>query len=175
MTVRVGINGFGRIGRNFLRAVMQADADIEVVAVNDLTSAEVHAQLLRYDSTHGPLRSRVDVDGTDLVVANRRIAVLCERDPAALPWEDFGVEVVIESTGMLPVAFGGERAPEGRRVDRDRDGTVRGRRCHHRHGGERRLLRPGPPPRRLERVVHHQLLRADGEGDRRRLRRSRAG
>jgi len=101
MTVRVGINGFGRIGRNFLRAVMQADADIEVVAVNDLTSAEVHAQLLRYDSTHGPLRSRVDVDGTDLVVANRRIAVLCERDPAALPWEDFGVEVVIESTGIF--------------------------------------------------------------------------
>ncbi|HXR54514.1 MAG TPA: type I glyceraldehyde-3-phosphate dehydrogenase [Acidimicrobiales bacterium] len=101
MTVRVGVNGFGRIGRNFLRAVIRGGADIELIAVNDVTSADIHAQLLRYDSTHGPLGVAVAVDGTDLVVGERRIAVLRERDPSSLPWEELGVQVVIESTGVF--------------------------------------------------------------------------
>jgi glyceraldehyde 3-phosphate dehydrogenase len=101
MTVRVGVNGFGRIGRNFLRAVIRRGADIELVAVNDVTSADIHAQLLRYDSTHGLLGVVVAVDGTDLVVGERRIAVLRERDPSNLPWEELGVQVVIESTGVF--------------------------------------------------------------------------
>jgi glyceraldehyde 3-phosphate dehydrogenase len=101
MTVRVGINGFGRIGRNFLRAVLAQGADVEVVAVNDLTSAVTNAHLLRYDSTQGRLPVPVEVQGEDLVVGGRRIQVLAEREPALLPWGDLGVEVVIESTGRF--------------------------------------------------------------------------
>ncbi len=101
MTVRVGINGFGRIGRNFVRAVLDQGADVEVVAVNDLTSAATNAQLLRYDSTHGRLPVPVVVDGDDLLVGDRRIKVLAERNPADLAWGDLGVEVVVESTGRF--------------------------------------------------------------------------
>jgi glyceraldehyde 3-phosphate dehydrogenase len=101
MTVRVGINGFGRIGRNFLRAVLDQGADVDVVAVNDLTSADTNAHLLRYDSTQGRLPVPVVVDGGDLVVGGRHIKVLAERDPADLPWGDLGVDVVIESTGRF--------------------------------------------------------------------------
>jgi len=101
MTVRIGINGFGRIGRNYLRAARGSGADVEVVAVNDLTSAETLAHLLRYDSTHGRLDADVGVDGTDLVLDGRRIAVLAERDPKSLPWSELGVDVVIESTGRF--------------------------------------------------------------------------
>ncbi len=101
MTVRVGINGFGRIGRNFLRAVLATGADVEVAAVNDLTSADILAQLLRYDSTHGRLGVAVAVEGENLMVGDQRIVVLSERDPADLSWEDLGAEVVIESTGIF--------------------------------------------------------------------------
>ena len=99
MTVRIGINGFGRIGRHFLRAARHLGADVEVVAVNDLTSAETLAHLLKYDSTHGRFGADVSVQGTDLVLDSGRIAVLAERDPKALPWSELGVDVVIESTG----------------------------------------------------------------------------
>src|ERR1019366_5197668 len=99
MTVRIGINGFGRIGRNFLRAARHLGADVDVVAVNDLTSAETLAHLLKYDSTHGRFGSDVSVEGTDLVLDSGRIAVLAEREPKALPWSELGVDVVIESTG----------------------------------------------------------------------------
>ncbi len=101
MTVRVGINGFGRIGRNYLRAVRRAGADVEVVAVNDLTSADTLAHLLRFDSTHGRLEASVEVEGGDLRVDGRPVHVLAERDPKSLPWHDLGVEVVIESTGRF--------------------------------------------------------------------------
>jgi glyceraldehyde 3-phosphate dehydrogenase len=101
MTVRVGINGFGRIGRNYLRAALDTGADVEVVAVNDLTSPETLAHLLRYDSTQGRLPVPVDVEGSDLLVGDRHIRVLAERDPAQLPWPELGVEVVIESTGLF--------------------------------------------------------------------------
>ena len=101
MTVRVGINGFGRIGRSFVRAVLAQGADVEVVAVNDLTSPDMLAHLLRHDSTQGPLGVPVDVEGNDLVVGGKTIRVLSEREPEALPWGDLGVEVVVESTGRF--------------------------------------------------------------------------
>jgi glyceraldehyde 3-phosphate dehydrogenase len=101
MTVRVGINGFGRIGRNYLRAARAIGADIEVVAINDLTSAETLAHLLKYDSTHGRFGSEVKVDSTQIILDSGPIAVLAERDPLNLPWCELGVDVVIESTGLF--------------------------------------------------------------------------
>ena len=101
MTIRVGINGFGRIGRNFFRAARAAGADVEVVAVNDLTSAEINAHLLKYDSTHGTLADEVKVTGDGIAVGSTNIKVFAERDPKALPWGDVGVDVVVESTGIF--------------------------------------------------------------------------
>jgi glyceraldehyde 3-phosphate dehydrogenase len=101
MAVRVGINGFGRIGRNFYRAAKKAGADIDLVAVNDLTSPEINAHLLKYDSTHGVLQEEVKVTGDGISVGNDSFKVLSERDPKALPWGDLGVDVVIESTGIF--------------------------------------------------------------------------
>ena len=101
MTVRIGINGFGRIGRNYLRAARSIGADLEVVAVNDLTSADTLAHLLRYDSTHGRFGSPVEVVDGSIVLDTGPIAVLAERDPKALPWDELGVDVVIESTGLF--------------------------------------------------------------------------
>ena len=101
MTVRIGINGFGRIGRNYLRAARLLGADVEVVAINDLTSAEVLAHLLKYDSTHGRFGAAVTVEDGNLVLDSGPVTVLAERDPKALPWADLGVDVVIESTGLF--------------------------------------------------------------------------
>ncbi|WP_322779289.1 type I glyceraldehyde-3-phosphate dehydrogenase [Frankia sp. Cas4] len=101
MAVKVGINGFGRIGRCFLRAVLDRRVDVEVIAVNDLTDARTLAHLLKYDSTLGLLRAEVSVDDDTIVVDGRKIAVLAERNPASLPWAELGVDVVIESTGVF--------------------------------------------------------------------------
>lgn len=100
MSIRVGINGFGRIGRIFFRAALEHD-DIEVVAVNDLTTPETLAHLLKYDSNYGVLDRPVRAETDAIVVGERRIKVLAERDPGALPWRDLGVQVVIESTGRF--------------------------------------------------------------------------
>ncbi len=101
MTVRVAINGFGRIGRNLFRAVREQGLDVEVVAVNDLTDPRSLAHLLKYDSVHRRFPGEVRVEGTDLMVDGARVRVLSERDPAALPWGDLGVDVVVESTGFF--------------------------------------------------------------------------
>jgi glyceraldehyde 3-phosphate dehydrogenase len=101
MSIRVGINGFGRIGRNFYRAAKRAGADIDLVAVNDLAPPEVNAHLLKYDSTHGRLDEEVKVTGDGISVGSDSFQVLSERDPTALPWGDLGVDVVIESTGIF--------------------------------------------------------------------------
>ncbi|MCP8617650.1 type I glyceraldehyde-3-phosphate dehydrogenase [Salirhabdus salicampi] len=100
MAVKVGINGFGRIGRNVFRAALKND-EVEIVAINDLTDAEMLAHLLQYDSVHGKLDQDVTVNGSNLVVGEHEIKVLSERDPAQLGWGDLGVEVVIESTGRF--------------------------------------------------------------------------
>lgn len=101
MSVRIGINGFGRIGRNYLRSARSSGADVEVVAVNDLTSAETLAHLLRFDSTHGRFDGDVRVVGSSIILDTGPIEVLAERDPKALPWDSLGVDVVIESTGRF--------------------------------------------------------------------------
>ncbi|PBB06235.1 MULTISPECIES: type I glyceraldehyde-3-phosphate dehydrogenase [Salimicrobium] len=100
MTVKVGINGFGRIGRNVFRAALKND-EVEVVAVNDLTDANMLAHLLQYDTVHGTLEEEVEVNGENLVVGGKEIIVKSEKDPAQLGWDDLGVEVVIESTGRF--------------------------------------------------------------------------
>jgi len=99
--VRIAINGFGRIGRSFLRAALQRGSDLEIVAVNDLTDAATLAHLLRFDTAYGRLAATVEVDGNTLVVDGRRIEVIAERDPARLPWGDRGVDLVVESTGRF--------------------------------------------------------------------------
>jgi glyceraldehyde 3-phosphate dehydrogenase len=101
MAVRVGINGFGRIGRNFFRAALKSDADVEVVGVNDLIPASTNAHLLRYDSTHGRLGLEVSCDDDSITVDGKTFKVFSERDPKALPWGDLGVDVVVESTGIF--------------------------------------------------------------------------
>jgi glyceraldehyde 3-phosphate dehydrogenase len=104
MAVRVGINGFGRIGRNFWRAAAASDKDIEIVAVNDLTSNEVLAHLLKYDSILGRLPEDVEADSEGIKIGGSTMKVLSERDPANLPWGDLGVDVVVESTGFFTKA-----------------------------------------------------------------------
>src|SRR5260370_20797595 len=101
MAVRVGINGFGRIGRNFLRAALESGADIEVVGVNDLVPIETNAHLLKYDTTHGRLAEEVKVTDGTISVGGQSFKVFSERDPKALPWGDLGVDVVAESTGIF--------------------------------------------------------------------------
>jgi glyceraldehyde 3-phosphate dehydrogenase len=104
VTVRVGINGFGRIGRNFYRAAAASGADVEIVAVNDLTTPETLAHLLKYDSILGKLPEDVSVVGDGIKVGGATVKVLAERDPANLPWGDLGVDVVVESTGFFTKA-----------------------------------------------------------------------
>jgi len=103
MTIKVGINGYGRIGRNMLRALYESDkrSEIEIVAVNDLGDANTNALLTRRDTAHGRFPGTVDVDGDYMIVNGDRIRVLAERDPAKLPWGELGVEVVFESTGFF--------------------------------------------------------------------------
>ncbi|GAA3335847.1 type I glyceraldehyde-3-phosphate dehydrogenase [Curtobacterium citreum] len=104
MTVKIGINGFGQIGRNFFRAALAKGSDLEIVAVNDLTDNAALANLLKFDSVTGRLGVSVELDGDSIVVDGKPIKVLAERDPANLPWGELGVDVVIESTGFFTKA-----------------------------------------------------------------------
>jgi glyceraldehyde 3-phosphate dehydrogenase len=104
VTTRIGINGFGRIGRNYFRAALAQGADLEIVAVNDLTSPEALAHLLKYDSVGGRLKETIEVKDGNIVVDGNIIKVLAERDPAKLPWGELGVDIVIESTGFFTKA-----------------------------------------------------------------------
>ena len=99
MSVRVGINGFGRIGRNYFRAIAATGADIEIVGINDLTDNKTLAHLLKYDSILGRLGKEVTYTDDSIIVDGKSIAVSSERDPAALPWGKLGADIVIESTG----------------------------------------------------------------------------
>ncbi|MGO4593708.1 type I glyceraldehyde-3-phosphate dehydrogenase [Leifsonia sp. 2TAF2] len=104
MSVKIGINGFGRIGRNYLRAALAKGSELEIVAVNDLTDNKTLAHLLKYDSITGRLDATVELDGDNIVVNGKPIKVLAERDPANLGWGDLGVDIVIESTGRFTKA-----------------------------------------------------------------------
>jgi glyceraldehyde 3-phosphate dehydrogenase len=109
MGIRVGINGFGRIGRNFFRAQHALGADIEIVAFNDLGDAKTMAHLLRYDSNLGPFEGDVELGDGVLRAAGEEVRMLSERDPAALPWGDLGVDVVVESTGIFTDRAGAQK------------------------------------------------------------------
>ena len=171
MTIRVGINGFGRIGRNFFRAAKQRGADIDFVAANDLGSKELMAHLLRHDTVLGTWN--VDVAVTDGGHLRRRRRAQDPRrarpEGAALgrPRRRHGHRV----HRLLLQQGAGIDAHRRRRPVRDRLGPVGRRRRHLRRRRQRRHLRPGPAQGRVQRLLHHQLLRADGEGPRRRLRR----
>ncbi|HUI37535.1 MAG TPA: type I glyceraldehyde-3-phosphate dehydrogenase [Gaiellaceae bacterium] len=123
MAVRVGINGFGRIGRNFFRAHLQRGGDFEVVAANDLGDAETMAYLLKYDSVLGPLGREVTHTDGSISVDGQEIKLLAERDPGSLPWSDLGVDVVVESTGFFT----------------DRDGAAK-----HLDGGAKKVIISAP-------------------------------
>ena len=165
MPVRVGINGFGRIGRNVFRAAHERNADIEWVGVNDLVDAKTLAHLLKYDSVYGPYPGTVEADGDAIVVDGKAVKVLAERDPAALPWGDLGADVVIESTGLFTKREDAAEAPRRRRAEGDHLGARHGARRHRRARRQlRRRLRRRPAPHHLQRVVHDQLPRAGREG-----------
>jgi glyceraldehyde 3-phosphate dehydrogenase len=101
MTLKIGVNGFGRIGRNFLRAVKKQGLDIDFVGVNDLGDAATLAHLLKYDSVHGRYQGTVEIGGRGLLIDGDELPVLAERDPGNLPWKELGAEIVIESTGLF--------------------------------------------------------------------------
>ena len=109
MTIKVGINGFGRIGRNVFRSALQSFSDIEIVGINDLLEPEYLAYMLQYDSVHGRFKGDVKIDGNTLIVNGKKIRLTQERDPANLKWGEVGAEVVIESTGLFLDKAGGEK------------------------------------------------------------------
>jgi len=113
VSVKIGINGFGRIGRNVFRAALAKGSDLEIVAVNDLTDNKTLAHLLKYDSITGRLDATVDYDGEQIIVNGKPIRVFEERDPAALKWSDYGVEIVIESTGRFTKAADARKHIDG--------------------------------------------------------------
>lgn len=133
MAVKVAINGYGRIGRNVLRALYESkrNGEIQIVAVNDLGDAETNAHLTQYDTAHGRFPGEVGVEGGDLVVNGDRIKVCAERDPAKLPWKDLGVDIVLESTGFFTskakasahLAAGAKKVIISAPGDKDVDGT----------------------------------------------------
>ncbi len=171
MAVKVGINGFGRIGRNLFRAAHESDADIDIVAVNDITDNATLAHLLKYDSILGRFPGEVTEGGGSITVDGKEIKVFEERNPADLPWGDIGVDVVIESTGLF---------------------TKRDDAKKHLDAGAKKVIISAPAtepdvtvalgvnfdsdvrrrlaPHHLERLVHHELPGADREGDQRRRR-----
>ncbi|MDP3423120.1 MAG: type I glyceraldehyde-3-phosphate dehydrogenase [Burkholderiaceae bacterium] len=109
MTIKIGINGFGRIGRNVLRSAIQNFADIEVVAINDLLEPDYLAYMLQYDSVHGRFKGEVSVEGSNLIVNGKTIRLTAIKDPAELKWAEVGADIVIESTGIFLDKAGGEK------------------------------------------------------------------
>ena len=115
MATRVGINGFGRIGRQSLKALIERAPDVEVVAVNDLVDAGMNAHLFKHDSTYGAYPGDVRAGDSSIVIDGHEIRILAERDPANLPWGDLGVDIVLESTGIFTDAVQGQGAHRRRR------------------------------------------------------------
>ena len=158
MAIKIGINGYGRIGRNILRALYESKrtGEVSIVAINDLGDANTNAHLTRHDTAHGPFPGKVAVDGNHMVVNGDRIRVLAERDPSKLPWGELGVEIVLECTGLFANKEKASRAPGRRREESRRIGAGRRRRRHD------RLRRESPDAAQghdghLERVLHDEL------------------
>ena len=107
--IRIGINGFGRIGRNVFRSAIQSFSDIEVVAINDLLEPEYLAYMLQYDSVHGRFKGDVSVEGNTLIINGKKIRLTQERDPLALKWSEVGADVVLEATGLFLDKASGEK------------------------------------------------------------------
>ena len=141
MSVKIGINGFGRIGRNYLRAALAKGSDLEIVAVNDLTDNKTLAHLLKYDSITGRLDATVELDGDNIVVNGKPIKVLEERDPANLGWGDLGVDIVIESTGRFTKADDARKHIEAGAKKVIISAPATGEDAHLRHGRQRAPLR----------------------------------
>lgn len=145
MTIKIGINGYGRIGRNVLRALYEGDkgGELSIVAVNDLGDANTNAHLTRRDTAHGRFPGTVKVDGDSMVVNGDRIKVLAERNPARLPWGDLGVDIVIESTGLF---------------------ASREKAAAHLEGGARKVIISAPAGKEVDATivygVNHQILKA---------------
>ncbi|MDX1482213.1 MAG: type I glyceraldehyde-3-phosphate dehydrogenase [Woeseiaceae bacterium] len=148
MTIKVGINGYGRIGRNVLRAIHEAGrtGEFDVVALNDLGDPETNAHLTRYDTAHGKFPGTVEVDGGDIIVNGDRVKVFAERDPAKLPWGKLGVDVVMECTGLFRT-----RETAGKHID----------------GGAKKVIISAPGGAGVEKTivygVNHDTLTADDE------------
>ncbi len=163
MATRVGINGFGRIGRQSLKAMLERHPnDVEVVAINDITDTQTNAHLFRYDSTYGRFDGTVEVvDNQDLAINGKRIRVFAEKDPGKIPWSDVGAQIVVESTGLFTDASKAsahlrDTVQEGHHLGApvwhlDRTGH------HHRAGRQRRRLRSRQAQHHLQRLLHDQL------------------
>ena len=164
MAIRVAINGFGRIGRNVLRAIAESGRkDIEVVGINDLGPVETNAHLLRFDSVHGRFPGTVTVDGDSISLGNGKIKVSAERDPSKLPWKELGVDIAMECTGIFTAK---DKAAAHLTAGAKRvlvSAPVRRRRRHHRLRRQPRQADQGPSGR-LQRLLHHQLPRAGRQG-----------
>ena len=117
MTIKIGINGFGRIGRMVFRAAVQNFADIEIVGINDLLEPDYLAYMLKYDSVHGRFKGDVAVDGNTLVVNGKKIRLTAVKDPAELKWGEVGADIVVESTGLFLTKETGAEAPRRRRQE----------------------------------------------------------
>ena len=174
MTVRVGINGFGRIGRNLFRAATQRGADIDFVAVNDLGSLETMAHLLKYDSVLGTLPQTIKASKNGIKVGDDELQVLSDPQPGRAAVGRPRRRPRRRVDRLLHRPRQGRRPPRRRRPARRRVGAVGRRRRHVRDGRQPHDVRPQDPQGRVQRQLHDELLRADGQGPRRRVRR-RAG
>ena len=167
--MRIGINGFGRIGRNFTKALVERHPDVEIAAVNDLTSAKECAHLFKYDCNYGTYAGNVTVKDDAIAIDGRTIKVLAERDPGKLPWKDLGRRRRHRIDRPLHRRGQGARAHRRRRREEsDHLGAGEGRRHHDRARRQRQELRSGQAQRNFERVVHDQLSRTAVKVGRRR-------
>jgi len=163
VAIKVGINGFGRIGRMFLRAAL-AKKELEIVAVNDITDAATLAHLLKYDSIHGTLPHEVRAEGGVIFLDGKPLQVLAERDPGKLPWSKLGVQVVVESTGLFTAR---DKAAMHLSAGAKKSRHQRARRRRRRHampGRQPECLRREKARRDIQRIMHDQLPRAGWQG-----------
>lgn len=162
MAIKVGINGFGRIGRMVFRAAAKDFPEIEVVAINDLLEPDYLAYMLKYDSVHGRFNGDVKVDGSNLVVNGKKIRLTAERDPANLKWSEVGADIVIECTGFFPDQGNLPGAHQGGREEGRAVGSFQGRHTDVRVRREPRNLQGRE--HRFRSLLHHQRPGTGGKG-----------